>query len=139
MAGSFADFAENTVLDELFGGTNYAPPATLYVALFTARGTDNQSDAGTNFVEVTGGSYVRKSVTNNLTNFPAAVSGAKSNGVAITFASATADWGTVIACGIYDAVTAGNLLAWSDFTQSKVISNTDQAIISIGAMAITLS
>src|SRR5579859_6932118 len=33
------------------------------------------------------------------------------NGAVITFAQATANWGTVIGFGIYDAVTAGNLLA----------------------------
>lgn len=33
-------------------------------------------------------------------------------GAAITFAQATASWGTVIAFGLYDAVTSGNLLTW---------------------------
>jgi hypothetical protein len=31
---------------------------------------------------------------------------------AVTFAQATASWGTVIAWGLYDAVTAGNFLIW---------------------------
>lgn len=34
------------------------------------------------------------------------------NGSVITFPQATANWGTVIAFGLYDAVTSGNLLAW---------------------------
>ncbi|HET8921346.1 MAG TPA: hypothetical protein VFN27_16925 [Xanthobacteraceae bacterium] len=34
------------------------------------------------------------------------------NGAVITFAQATASWGTVTSWGIYDAVTAGNLLWW---------------------------
>jgi hypothetical protein len=34
------------------------------------------------------------------------------NGAAINFAAATANWGTVIAFGLYDASSSGNLLAW---------------------------
>jgi len=34
------------------------------------------------------------------------------NGATITFAAASASWGTVIAFGLYDAVTSGNLLEW---------------------------
>lgn len=139
MAGSKSDYLELEVLDHVLGGADYTRPATVYVALFTARGTDNQSDAGTNFTEVSGGSYVRKSVTNNATNFPAASAGVKSNGVAITFATASADWGTVIAFGIYDASTAGNLMYWADLTVSRVIVNGDTPSFAIGALTITES
>jgi hypothetical protein len=34
------------------------------------------------------------------------------NGSIVTFAQATASWGTVIAWGLYDALTSGNLLGW---------------------------
>ena len=34
----------------------------------------------------------------------------KNNGNAIAFPAATADWGTVVAFGIYDAASSGNLL-----------------------------
>ena len=34
------------------------------------------------------------------------------NGAAITFPTATANWGTVIAFGLYDASSSGNLLLW---------------------------
>lgn len=34
------------------------------------------------------------------------------NGAAISFATATANWGTVVAFGLYDALSAGNLLMW---------------------------
>jgi hypothetical protein len=34
------------------------------------------------------------------------------NGAVITFAAATLSWGTVIAFGLYDAVSSGNLLLW---------------------------
>src|SRR5439155_22904411 len=35
-----------------------------------------------------------------------------SNGAIITFAQATANWNTVIAWGLYDASSSGNLLVW---------------------------
>lgn len=35
-----------------------------------------------------------------------------SNGSTVTFPQATGSWGTVIAFGLYDAATVGNLLAW---------------------------
>ena len=34
------------------------------------------------------------------------------NNAAVTFAQSTASWGTVTSYGIYDALTAGNLLSW---------------------------
>src|SRR3990167_3149462 len=118
MAGSFSDFLELEVLDHVFGAAAYTAPATLYFALFTVAPTD--AGGGT---EVTGGSYARKDVANNATNFPAAAAGAKSNGTAITFVTATASWGTVTYVGLLDASTAGNLLAWAGLTTSKTISN----------------
>ena len=47
--------------------------------------------------------------------FPGASGSAPSsivNGSIITFAQATASWGTVIAFGLYDASSSGNLLEW---------------------------
>lgn len=135
MAGSYSDFLENKLLDNLFGATAYTVPGTLYVALFTAAPTD--AGGGT---EVSGGSYARKAVTNNTTNWPNASGGSKSNGALITFATPSANWGTVVAFAIFDALTAGNMLAWADLTTSKTINNGDPAPeFAIGALVITLT
>lgn len=133
MAGSFSNYLENAVLDHVFGASSYSAPATLYVALFTV--APNDTGGGT---EVSGGSYARVAVTNNATNFPSASGGAKSNGAAITFPTATASWGTVVAMGIYDAASAGNLLAWADLTSSKSVGINDTASFAIGDLDITL-
>lgn len=137
MAGSLSDYQELLSLDALFGGGS---PATLYLALFTARGTDAQSDANTNWTEVTGGSYARKAVTNNSTNFPAAsgVTATKSLNVAQTFATPSANWGTVTALGIYDASTAGNLIGWCDLAASQTINTGNTVTVAVGALTITL-
>lgn len=118
MIGAASDYLENKLLDHVFSATSFTPPATLYVALFTA--TPSDSGGGT---EVTGGSYARVSVTNNLTNFPAASGGAKSNGTAISFVPATADWGNCVAFGIFDASSGGNLITWAWLTDNPEIAN----------------
>ena len=132
MAGSKSDYLENKILDHVLGGSDYTRAGTVYIALYTA----NPSDSGGG-TEVTGGSYARASVTNNSTNWPAASSGSKSNGTTITFTTATADWGTVTAFGIFDASSAGNLLYWGTLTTSKAIANGDTASFASGQLTIT--
>jgi hypothetical protein len=132
MAGSKSDFLELELLDHVLGNAAYTAPATVYIALYTVAPTD--AGGGT---ECTGGSYIRKSVTNNDTNWPAAAAGAKANGVAITFIEATASWGEVVAFGIFDAETSGNLLYWGDLTASKTIDSGDTATFAIGDLDIT--
>ena len=137
MAGSKSDYLENELLDHCLSAATWTAPATVYIALFTARGTDAQSDANTNFTEVSGGAYARKDVTNNVANWPVASGGAKANGTVITFATATASWGTVIAFGIYDALAAGNLLYWATLTANKTIDSGDTAQFAIGDLDVT--
>lgn len=132
MAGSKSDFLELELLDHVLGNAAYTAPATVYIALYTAAPTD--VGGGT---EVTGGSYVRKSVTNNATNWPAAAAGAKANGTAIEFITATANWGTVVAFGIFDTETVGNLLYWATLTTNKDINDGDTAKFEIGDIDIT--
>ena len=132
MAGSKSDFLELELLDHVIGNAAYTAPATVYIALYTVAPTD--AGGGT---EVTGGAYVRLAITNNATNWPAAAAGLKSNGTIFTFVTATANWGTVVAFGILDAVSAGNLLWWADLTVSKVVNNGDTASFPIGDIDLT--
>jgi hypothetical protein len=132
MAGSKSDYLENKVLDHVLGNTAYSAPATTYIALYTAAPTD--AGGGT---EVSGGSYARVSVTNNTTNWPNASGGAKSNGADVTFPTATGSWGTVVAFGILDASTSGNLMYWGDLTVSKTISTGDTAKFATGDIDVT--
>lgn len=121
-------------------GTAFAgatPPTTHYVALFTTNPTD---DDGTGAVEVSGGSYARASVT--ASSGYSAISGSGtaahqiSNSGTITFATPTANWGTVIGIGIYDAASAGNLLYWNSIT-SQVIDSGVVASFAASALVIT--
>lgn len=132
MAGSKSNFLEDKLNDHVLGATVYTAPATVYIALYTVAPTD--AAGGT---EVTGGAYARAAVTNNVTNWPASAAGLKSNGTVVTFATATANWGTVVAFGILDALTAGNLLYWADLTLSKAVNSGDTASFPVGDIDVT--
>lgn len=130
--GSKSDYLENKILDHILGGPDYARPATIYIALFTVAPTD--AGGGT---EIAGGSYARKAVTNDATNWPAASGGAKSNGLAITFVKATANWGTVVAFAIFDAITGGNMMQWGAISPSKPIETYDTPVFDPGELDVT--
>lgn len=131
--GAKSDYLENKLIDFIFRGQSYTPPATLYVALLTAA----PSDAGGG-TEVSGGSYARVGVTASLTNFAGTQSagsttassgtgGTTSNNGAITFPAPTANWGSVTHWGIYDAASGGNLLYYAPLTTAKTVNNGDPA------------
>jgi hypothetical protein len=132
MAGSKSNYLENKVLDHVLGGPDYTRPATVYLALFTVAPGD--AGGGT---EVSAGDYARLAITNNATNFPAAASGAKSNGVDFVYPEATNVWGLVIAWTLFDAVTAGNALYWGDFTQTQTIGVGSAAKVKAGDLDIS--
>jgi hypothetical protein len=133
MAGSFSDFLELELLDHVFGNAAYTAPGTLHIGLFTAAPSD--TGGGT---EVSGGSYARVAVTNNATNFPAASGGAKANGTVVTFPTASASWGTVVAFGVFDASSGGNLIAWATLTTNKTVGSGDTISFPVGDIDITL-
>lgn len=130
--GSKSDYLENAVLDHVFGGSDYVRPATVHVALYTTAPTD--SGGG---IEVSGGSYARAPITNNASNWPAAATGLKSNGSIIPFPTATADWGTIVAFGIHDDATAGELMYWGDVLPNKVVDNGQTASFPVGYIEVT--
>jgi hypothetical protein len=125
MAGK-SDYLENKILDHTLRNTAYTSPTTVYVGLFTVAPTD--AGGGT---EVSGGAYARQSVA-----FDAASGGATANSALITFPTATAAWGTVVAFGIFDQLTGGNLLYWGTIT-SQAVADTNTATIAAGAIDIT--
>jgi len=130
---AWSDYSENKLVDHVFRGQAFSAPASLFLGLLTAAPTD--AGGGT---ECTGGDYARAEVACSTTNWSgtqgagttaasSGTSGTISNNIAITFPLPTASWGTVVAVGIYDASTAGNLIAWGAVSPSKTISNGDAA------------
>jgi hypothetical protein len=132
---SFSDYMENKNLDHLFGGPDYARPATVDIALCTAAPTD--ASTGLTIAEATYTGYARKSVTNNNTNFPAASGGSKSNGVAIAFADCSGGSSTVTHFVILEGGT-NNIMGWAQLASPKAISSGDPISFPIGSLVITL-
>ena len=130
MAG-FSDYLEDKVLDHVFGGNAYTAPSTLYVALYTVAPTD--TGGGT---EVSGGGYVRKTATFNVSGTNPTTA---SNASAVEYPTATANYGTVVAVGIFDALSSGNLLAYANLTTSKVVSTGDVFRFNTGDLDVTLA
>ena len=124
-----SNYLENALINGTLRGSTYTAPTTTYLALYTNDPTD--ADTGT---EITGGSYVRQSIT-----FSSPSNGATSNSSAIEFPQATADWGTITYVGIRDAVTSGNLLYHTALDTSKTISNGDIFKITSTNLSVTLA
>ena len=125
---SFSDYTENRVLDHLFRAVASTAPAAVYLALFTVAPTD--AGGGT---QVSTGGYARQAIT-----FGAASGGAIANTVAVSFTAAGAAYGAVIAVGIFDALTVGNMLAWAPIT-SATVNDGDTLQFPIGDIDVTLT
>ena len=121
MAG-FSDYLENKVLSYVFSGGSFSQPGTKYLALYTTAPTD--AGGGT---ELSGSAYARQSCAQ------------ATNSSAVEWPTATGSWGTVVAVGVFDASSSGNLLAWNNLTASKTISTGDVFRINAGDLDIDLA
>ena len=126
---SFANFLETEILDHVFGGNAYTAPGTLYLALHTANPDEDGSGAE---VSTSGTAYARQTVAFTVSGNTATTS------AAVEYATATANFGTVTHVGVWDASTAGNLLAYAALTSSKVIETGDVFRVPAGDLDISL-
>lgn len=109
--GSLSDYAELELLDHVCN-VAYSPVATVYLALSTA----DPLDDGSGMAEPSGNGYARQALT-----FGAASSRRVTQSGTVTFPQASGSWGTISHYAIFDAVSAGNLLAHGAFAVSKAI------------------
>ncbi len=110
-------------------------PTNFYLGLFTVAPTD--STAGT---QVSGGSYARVTIpsVNGSWNINP-TTGTISNAALVAFPAPTANWGTCVAIGLFDAPTGGNLIAYGALTEVKVVNSGDVAPdFSIGALVLQI-
>ena len=126
MAGNLSNYLEDKLIDHFLGTTTYTKPSAVYVALYTV--APNDAGGGT---EVTGGSYARQTAT-----FTAASSGATSNDANIDFTGMPA--ATVVAIGVFDALTSGNLLLHGTLTTNKTTDAGDTLRIATGDLDISI-
>tara|TARA_Y100000768_G_scaffold265081_1_gene202396 strand:+ start:1290 stop:1670 length:381 start_codon:yes stop_codon:yes gene_type:complete len=125
---AFSNYLAGEILDDVFSGNAFTPPGTFYLALYTSAPT--ASGGGT---ELSGNGYARQTVAFTTT------AQQSSNTAAVEFPTATADWGTIVAVGVFDASTSGNLLAFGNLTASKSIVSGDVLRIPAGDLDINLA
>jgi hypothetical protein len=126
MAGSKSNYMEDKVLN-LLRGTTFTAPASVYVGLMTT--APGESGAGT---EVSGGAYARQAIT-----FAAPSGGSVSNNADINFPTPTADWGTVVGWGIFDASSTGNMLYYFNLAANQTINIGNVVQFLSGQLAVT--
>ena len=121
-----SDYLEGEIIKHLFRTGSFTKPTALGIALFTVAPNKETGAGGT---EVTGGAYARVNVPPLDANWDAVANGGDTaNTNVVTFpAPSGANWGVVVAFGIYDATTAGNLLYSANLTQSKTVNDGDAA------------
>lgn len=141
-----SDYLENKLVDLLFRAQALTPPATLYVALYTATPAD--AGGGT---EVSGNAYARVAVTSSLANWAGTQSagstsassgtgGQTSNNAAINFPTPTpSGWGTCTHFAIFDASSGGNMITWGALTTPKTINAGDTVSFPIGTLTVTIA
>jgi len=127
----FSDYWENKVLDHIFGKGSYTPP-TIYVGLSTT----DPTDAGSGLAEPSDNGYTR--VQTSTSDWNTASNGSLDNASDIAFNQATGNWGTITHFALFDAGTAGNILAYGALSQSKSISESDTARFKAGDLDISL-
>ncbi len=135
MANATAKVLADYILNWWKGTTFSAAPTTTYLALLTAVPTKND---GTGLTEVSGSSYAREAITSS-TGWSAISLNADnihdqiSNAAAITFPTVTTTGYTVVGVALYDASTAGNLLAYGSVT-SQAVAVGNAYSLAIGAL-----
>lgn len=126
---SFSNYLETELLDHVFTDSAYTAPSTLYLALHTAN--PDEDGSGTE-VSTSGTAYARQTVTFTVSGNTATTD------AAVEYSTATANFGTVSHVGVWDASTAGNLLAYAELTTSKTIETGDVFRVPAGDLDITL-
>ena len=124
---SLSNIFETTTLNWLFTATSVTRPTAWYIALYTVAPTD-----GGGGTEISGNAYVREAVAMSVTGDNATNTGA------VEWPTATGTWGTIVAVGVFDALSAGNLIAYGNLTVSKTITSGDVFRIPAGDLDITM-
>jgi hypothetical protein len=130
---SFSDYLEDKILRHVFTNTAYTSPTTIFVALYTTAPTD--AGGGTE-VSTAGTGYTRRTATFTVSGTNPTLA---TNNAAIEFPTATANYGTVTAVGLFDASTAGNLLAYANLTTARTVNTGDIFRINTGDLDVTLA
>lgn len=125
---SLSNTFETTTLQWLFTNTSVTRPTSWHLALYTV--APGEGGSGT---ECSGTAYARQSFTMTVSGDTA------TNAANIEYAVAGSSWGTLVAVGVFDAATSGNLIAYGNLTATKTIDTGDVFRVPAGDLDITLN
>jgi len=132
---AMSTYLENALASHVLRNTAFTTPGTsVYVGLIKFYEA-TKLEAGTLTQEASGGSYARIQVT----AWDAPSDGATQNTSAITFATASADWGNVSGVIVADAASAGNVLLHGSLTTARDVKNGDVFKFNAGDLDITFA
>jgi len=131
-SGGMVDYLAGSILDHIFKTAVYTAADTLYVGLSTV--TIDDDTTGGDVTEPAAGAYARLACN----TWDVAASGATENTAAITFAKATASWGTITDFFIADHLSTGNMLFYETADASKAVGTNDTVQFDAGSFDITL-
>tara|TARA_R100001163_G_scaffold65311_1_gene62053 strand:- start:2600 stop:3031 length:432 start_codon:yes stop_codon:yes gene_type:complete len=129
MSDAMTNYLENVLINHVIRNTAYTTPGTsIYVGLigyYESGGTNGGETGKTASKEKSGGSYARVQVTAWTSPIDVGTSGSITNTAAITFPTATGDWGHVSGVFIADHATAGNMLLHGSLTSPREVKSGD--------------
>ena len=132
---ALSNYLENALVNHVLRNTALTTPGTsIYVGLIKFY-ESSKLEAGTLTQEASSGAYARVQVT----AWDAPSNGATQNTSAVTFPTATADWGMVSGVIIVDAASTGNVLLHGTLTTARDVKNGDVFKFSAGDLDITFS
>lgn len=117
-----ANYLQDALADHVFRTATFSKPTYIYVALFTTAPTN--AGGGVEVGSI-GTGYLRVACNPGNANWNDSGTGLVSNNSAVTFATPTADWGSVVAFALFDASTSGNMLGWGNLGAARNIVNGD--------------
>lgn len=117
-------YLDNVLINAALRNTPFVPPPLVFVSLYTVAPT--ASGGGT---EVSGGGYGRQPVV-----FTAPSNGVVSNVSDVNFPIAGTDWGTIVAFGICDASSGGNIMYYGNLSAPRSVLTNDQVRFPAGQL-----
>lgn len=128
---ALSDHAENLILNFLMTSGTATRPTAWYVALYTVAPSD--SGGGT---EVSGNGYSRQTVAWGTAT---GTGGTTDNTGAVSFTATGGNFGTIVAIGIHDASSGGNLLWHGALSANKTVNDGDTLEFAAGAIDLTIA
>jgi len=129
---ALSNYSENLILNWLMRGEGETShPTSWHIALYTV--APNDAGGGT---EVSGNGYSRQSVTWDQAT---GTGGTTDNASAASFTASGGNFGTIVAIGIHDASSGGNLLWHGALSTNKTVNDGDTLEFAAGAIDLTIA